>query len=83
LYNRGSLLPPLTPPSPPPVNTFENTPDENTSAPPHPDLGYTPAAPPPASTMPGDTSEVYNSGEDDEEENEYGLTLPDYNPLLD
>jgi hypothetical protein len=50
---------------------------------PHPDLGYTPSALPPAVGIPDNTAEMYDDGDDDEEENEYGLTLPDYNPLLD
>jgi penicillin-binding protein 1A len=51
--------------------------------PPPPDPGYTPAAMPPASGIPDNDPEIYDAGENDEEENEYGLILPNYNPLLD
>jgi penicillin-binding protein 1A len=45
------------------------------------EAGYTPALPP-LGDNPAD-AETDGAGEDDEGDNEFGLILPDYNPLLD
>jgi penicillin-binding protein 1A len=50
--------------------------------PPVPETGYTPALPPPDLDNPAGVPETNGDGEDNED-NEFSLILPDYNPLLD
>jgi hypothetical protein len=37
----------------------------------------------PPATIPNNAAEIPVDADEDEEETEYGLILPDYNPLLD
>jgi penicillin-binding protein 1A len=72
-----------TPVKPPPGDAGSDGWPADSDDTPVPQTGYTPALPPPDPDNPADVPETNDTGKNDKGDNEFGLILPDYNPLLD